>query len=85
MINDDHDDRERSEEIETGLALAVLKARIDCELDGGGALSIAGVGMAATVSVADCEIECLSQEIADVCAVQGNIVWRRRGSDTVHR
>jgi hypothetical protein len=29
VINDDHDDRERSEKIESGLAFAILKARID--------------------------------------------------------
>jgi len=31
VINDDDDDGERAKKIETGLALAILKARIDSE------------------------------------------------------
>jgi len=30
VINNDHDDGECAEKIETGLAFAILKARIDC-------------------------------------------------------
>jgi hypothetical protein len=32
VINNDHDDRKRSEKIEAGLAFAILKARINSEL-----------------------------------------------------
>jgi hypothetical protein len=31
VINNDHDDGERTEKIEAGLAFAILKARINCE------------------------------------------------------
>jgi hypothetical protein len=34
VVKDDNDDGERSEQIEAGLALAILKARIDFEPEG---------------------------------------------------
>src|SRR4030095_765937 len=35
VVNNDHDDRKRAEKIEPRLAVAILKARIDCRLSHG--------------------------------------------------